>query len=440
MGAAESAPAAAFAPAGDDAPVESSSLWGQFRESYDEIVAMVIRPPRAEYHEADLGPRAFSFGGRAFRRSDFSFPNSRGHTLAGSHWHPSGDDEAPHLRTPAPCVVFLHSHVSARVDATTLLRSLLSAGLDVIAFDFAGHGHSEGDTVSLGWFERDDVHDLVEYLRAQGHTGGVALWGHYTGAAAALLHADRDPAIAALVLEGAAADAKTLVLEWAERGRSEGVHIPAMVVSGALRLIRRTVRTRAGYDVFALRPIDHVSKSFAPALFVVAEDDVIVQSHHGRELQAKYAGDSNLITVPGDHASTRPQFLLDSAVIFLSAALRIDPPEVGPDPAARAGVPPWVTDQALWVREHGLGRGGGAVRANDSLSQPQATEEAMVHMAVELSLADGRPTQPSEATAAGAGDDDDEDEDLKRALALSLADTGAAGAHAEETLPMDKAS
>jgi dienelactone hydrolase len=52
---------------------------------------------------------------------------------------------------------------------------------------------------SLGYWERDDLGAVVDYLRASGDVGAIALWGRSMGAATALLHGDRDPSIAAMV-------------------------------------------------------------------------------------------------------------------------------------------------------------------------------------------------------------------------------------------------
>ena len=40
-----------------------------------------------------------------------------------------------------------------------------SAGGWVFAFDFAGAGQSEGEYLSLGYFEKDDLATVVDYLK-----------------------------------------------------------------------------------------------------------------------------------------------------------------------------------------------------------------------------------------------------------------------------------
>lgn len=51
----------------------------------------------------------------------------------------------------------MHGNSSARVEAIPQLSLALSLGATLVAFDFAGSGLSEGEYVSLGYYERDDV-------------------------------------------------------------------------------------------------------------------------------------------------------------------------------------------------------------------------------------------------------------------------------------------
>ena len=41
---------------------------------------------------------------------------------------------------------------------------LLPQNITVFAFDFAGSGLSEGEYISLGWYEREDVQTVTEHL------------------------------------------------------------------------------------------------------------------------------------------------------------------------------------------------------------------------------------------------------------------------------------
>lgn len=88
---------------------------------------------------------------------------------------------------------------------------LLPANITLFCFDFAGCGNSEGEYISLGWYERDDLNMIVEYLRKERRVSTIGLWGRSMGAVTALLHGDRDPSIAGMVLDSPFSDMKVLV-------------------------------------------------------------------------------------------------------------------------------------------------------------------------------------------------------------------------------------
>ncbi|DBA05199.1 TPA: hypothetical protein N0F65_005049 [Lagenidium giganteum] len=296
--------------------------WYLLKNGYNELVNLIIRPPRATYELDDLGPDKFPFAGREYMRVDFTVVNDRQQTLQCSHWRPVQDDIDG--VTEFPCVVYLHGNSSCRVEALSVLRTCLSIGVTVVAFDCAGCGKSDGEYISLGYFERDDVSAVIDHLRSQGHVSTIGLWGRSMGAATALLHADRDPSMAGLVVDSAFTSLEQLVQEIVEHGRKEGYTIPGFLVKIVMKFIRSSVLKRANFDLRELAPIEHASISFVPALFVAAKRDDFIAPHHSQQLHAQYAGDKNIVIVAGDHNSVRPPFLLDSAGIFLQTALQVD--------------------------------------------------------------------------------------------------------------------
>ncbi|KAH9099142.1 hypothetical protein LEN26_016286 [Aphanomyces euteiches] len=345
---------------GQEAVEETSqqlSYWYMVRHGYDQMVNLIIRPPRAEYSIEDLGPTSFLFSGQEFERVDFAIPVRREGIkndllIRCSQWQRAVSDRpkaADGNPVPLPCVIYLHGNSSCRLEALSILRCVLSTGASVISLDCIGCGLSDGDYITLGYYERDDVQAVIEYLRSQGTVSSIALWGRSMGAVTALLHADRDPSIAGIVVDSAFANLDQLVHEVVEHGRREGYTIPTFAVKIVMRFIRSSVWKRAHFDLKELSPIDHVDKSFIPALFVAAHKDSFIRPHHSEALFAKYAGDKNLIKVSGDHNSPRPQYLLDSVGIFLQSVMCIDESLALHDPFAGAMLP-WAHDSVLLAR------------------------------------------------------------------------------------------
>ena len=297
---------------------EKMSYLQMARAGYQELVNAIVRPPRADYKEEALGPPAFAFCGRRFTRTDFTLKTKRGLNLQCSHWEP-----VERATDRIPVVIYMHGNSSARVEVLPQLSYLLSLGLAVFSFDFAGSGHSDGEYVSLGYYEREDLMCIIAHLRATDVVSTIALWGRSMGAATALMHGDRDPSIACMVLDSPFADLSQLCEEMVDKARDQGINVPNFVASVAIRMIRNSVKKQADFDLRRISPVSHAERCFIPALFVAGEHDDFIDKAHSERIHARYAGDKNLIIVEGDHNSPRPRFMFDSVSIFLQTCLQI---------------------------------------------------------------------------------------------------------------------
>jgi hypothetical protein len=184
----------------------------------------------------------------------------------------------------------------------------------------SGSGLSEGEYVSLGYYEKDDIKVVVDFLRKSDTVSTIGLWGRSMGAVTALLHVDRDPSIAGMVIDSPFMKLRMLGEELYKKYSP----VPKIFMGIAMGLVKRSVKSRAKFDLDDLVPIDHVSKSFIPALFIVAKSDDFIDPHHGKDLYEKYSGEKKIMVVDGDHHSERSMEVLDEVEKFFIRCLRID--------------------------------------------------------------------------------------------------------------------
>lgn len=266
-------------------------------------------------------------GKKKIVRTDLELLNHRSQRLKCSHFQP-----APEFRVAEklPCVIYLHGNSSSRLEALSCIPVLMRYNITLFCLDLAGSGHSDGEYVSLGFHERDDLAAAIDHLRQSGTVGCIGLWGRSMGAATALMHGDRDPSIAGMVLDSPFTSLRGLAEELVDVFL--GMNLPKWMVSMALNMIRSTIKGKARFDINELNPLSHADKTFIPALFVAAESDSFINPNHARKLYDAYTGDKNLVIVEGDHNSARPKFFLDSVAIFFYNTLQC---EALPKPATR---------------------------------------------------------------------------------------------------------
>eukprot|EP00985_Skeletonema_marinoi_P012895 scaffold6306_cov80-Skeletonema_marinoi.AAC.1 len=98
---------------------------------------------------------------------------------------------------------------------------------------------------------------VVAHLRATDVVSTIALWGRSMGAVTALMHGDRDPSIAAMVLDSPFSDLSALCEQMVDKARDQGINVPGFVSSVAIRMIRGSVRRQADFDIKDVSPISH---------------------------------------------------------------------------------------------------------------------------------------------------------------------------------------
>lgn len=162
---------------------------------------------KADRKEQEDHPSAYGL-----EYEDVEFVSRRGDvTLRG--WYIKAQGEKPTL-------IFVHGNGSVRSGdrAVDLASRLARNGFNVLMFDLRGHGSSEGDQVSGGYFEQSDVLGAFDFLAKRGVSPGrTGLVGVSMGAATAVLAAAREPGIGALVADSPYAKASELIAHEAAR-------------------------------------------------------------------------------------------------------------------------------------------------------------------------------------------------------------------------------
>jgi len=107
------------------------------------------------------------------------------------------------LKSKQPAVVLVHDYGASRSQLLPLVRPLHDAGMVVLAVGLRGCAPSGMQAQTFGINESDDVIAAVEMLRRRQFIDGtrIGVLGVGTGATAVLIAAERDSAIAAIVIE-----------------------------------------------------------------------------------------------------------------------------------------------------------------------------------------------------------------------------------------------
>ncbi|KAJ8601851.1 hypothetical protein CTAYLR_002654 [Chrysophaeum taylorii] len=358
--------------------LRKNSVFGPVFEAYDEVLRVVIRPPRASYDRSHLGPEEFSFFGSRVTRTDFAVENKRGQRIACSRWIPQrraddevmqyiwgviyqqqqteegldddeDDDDGRYLAVDESLdtVVYVHGNASCRVEAISpALAVCLSLNLSLLALDLSGSGHSDGEFVSLGYYEREDVAAVVDFLASTCGVARVGLWGRSMGATTSLLYASTlSPDAACVVSDSAFSSLETLCLEQVQR--CVAPVLPRATFKAVVDRVAASVQYYANFSICDVDPARTVLACATPCFIVHgALDDLVKCETHAYVLFDNFevGADVDLIVEPqGKHLTPRTAETISRVRAFLFKHMRptFVPIDDSNFAARDVAAPPW---------------------------------------------------------------------------------------------------
>ena len=180
-------------------------------------------------------------------------------------------------------VVIAHAYTENReddyipgYDVADLLHQM---GANILMFDFRGEGNSQGSLVTVGV---DEQWDLVAAAReAERHLASgvpVAVWGFSMGASTALLAAEDDPQIRAVIADSPYSDLRSYL----EKNLSQYTGLPSFPFSPLLLVLFPPL---FGIDLSQANPVAHMERlGTRPVLLIAGTKDKTIPYLNAKKL------------------------------------------------------------------------------------------------------------------------------------------------------------
>jgi len=194
--------------------------------------------------------------------------------------------------TPAKgTVIALHGYRSNKNKYLPVVHYFTRAGYDFVAVDLRGHNMSQGEYTGFSYLEKNDIDDLIDYLKKQGLVHGkLVLYGHSIGAATAVAVASRRNDIDGLVLESLFTSFNKIVPNYV--AYYTGVSADSIPPEAEKWIFRRM-----DIPADSIRPIDQVEKLRVPVLLFHGKQDKKVPPDHAREIYRRLQAPKRLIWI-----------------------------------------------------------------------------------------------------------------------------------------------
>lgn len=212
-----------------------------------------------------------------------------------------------------------HGYTSKAKHMAGFVNKFHTLGYNVLAVDARAHGDSEGTKIGMGWVERFDVIEWINYIISLEPDAQIILHGVSMGASTVLMASGEElpKNVKAIIADCG------YTSEWDEfRQEADVLHIPWFPVLNASSAISKI---RDGYDFKQASAVEQVKKSHTPTLFIHGSEDELVPYGMLNELYSAANCEKEILTIQGaGHAlssSVAPELYWNTVEAFLEKHL-----------------------------------------------------------------------------------------------------------------------
>lgn len=168
-------------------------------------------------------------------------------------------------------VIAVHGYTDSAYFMVNAVKQFLNYGYNVLVPDLRAHGKSEGRYIGMGWLDRIDLMQWIDYLIATYGNVKIVLYGISMGAATVMMTSgEKLPSNVRLIIEDCG-----YTSVWDEFAY-ELKYLFNMPKFPALYNANVITKIRAGYSLKKASAIKQVAKSKIPILFIHGDKDKFV--------------------------------------------------------------------------------------------------------------------------------------------------------------------
>ena len=196
--------------------------------------------------------------------------------------------------------IVVHGYTSEGKLLSSKAKHLYNMGYNVLVPDLRSHGSSEGDYIGMGWHDRLDIIDWINYIVKNNPNSEIALHGTSMGSATVLMvSGEKLPSnVKAIVADCG----YTSVYDEFSYQLKQLFNLPAFPIMNFSDVV---THIRAGYCLNDASAINQVKKSTTPILYIHGDKDDFVPYYMMDKLYNATNSEKEKLTIEGgEHANS----------------------------------------------------------------------------------------------------------------------------------------
>ena len=200
-----------------------------------------------------------------------SIPNSEGRHINALLYKQDNDN--------SKYAIVVHGYRASVKSVSYLAKRYFEAGYNVLIPYLRAHLGSDYDYCTMGWRERFDIIDWINYIDSTATNAKIVLHGVSMGAATVMMTTGESlPSCVICAIEDCG---YTSVYDAYSFKIPKMMHIPAFP---SIDIFRRAIKKRVGFDIKEASALEQVKRSHTPTLFIHGNDDTVVPVSMAHEL------------------------------------------------------------------------------------------------------------------------------------------------------------
>ena len=196
--------------------------------------------------------------------------------------------------------IVVHGYTSEGKLLSSKAKHLYNMGYNVLVPDLRSHGTSEGNYIGMGWHDRLDIIDWINYIVKNNPKSEIALHGTSMGSATVLMVSGEN--LPSNVKAIVADCGYTSVYDEFSYQLKQLFNLPAFPIMNFSDVV---THIRAGYCLNDASAINQVKKSTTPILYIHGDKDDFVPYYMMDELYNATNSEKEKLTIEGgEHANS----------------------------------------------------------------------------------------------------------------------------------------
>lgn len=192
-------------------------------------------------------------------------------------------------------VILVHGYSGSSNEMIRWAEPFYNKGFHILAPDLRGHGDSDGDYIGMGWPDRLDIVNWINWIHKRDENPEIVLLGLSMGAATVMnVAGEQLPSSVRAIIEDCGFSSASAVFT---HQLDEIFGLPAFPAIPGASVV---TRMRAGYDLYQASPLEQVKKTKIPMLFIHGMNDTFVPFEMMKELYEAAGGPKEKLAI--EHA------------------------------------------------------------------------------------------------------------------------------------------